>query len=147
MAQSATEVACCRDRLRPKSLGVYDLARITDAVRGSDIIALQEVTRNFAQCPDASQPERIAELLPDYHWIYSPHLDLDASARDADGRVTNKRLQSGNMLLAHWPIFGGSFFCRGNALVTFPVIKWGRLRVSSIAQAGRYVCTPSISIA
>ena len=90
--------------------GVYDLARIIDAVRGADVIALQEVTRNFTQCPDADQPERIAELLPDFHWIYNPYVDLDASVCDTDGRVTNKRLQSGNMLLARWPILSCRLF-------------------------------------
>ena len=46
--------------------GAFDLERIVDAVRGADIIALQEVTRNFSQATDADQPGRIAELLPDY---------------------------------------------------------------------------------
>ena len=84
--------------------GAYDLERIVEAVRGADIIALQEVTRNFTQGPDADQPGRIAELLPDFHWIYGPPVDLDAGARDADGRVTHRRLQFGNMVLARWPI-------------------------------------------
>ena len=84
--------------------GAYDLERIVEAVRGADIIALQEVTRNFSQAPDADQPGRIAELLPDFYWIYGPPLDLDASVRHADGRVINRRLQFGNMLLARWPI-------------------------------------------
>lgn len=84
--------------------GAYDLGRIVEAVGDADIIALQEVTRNFYRAPDADQPGRIAELLPDFHWIYGPPVDVDASVRDADGRVINKRFQFGNMLLARWPI-------------------------------------------
>ncbi len=84
--------------------GAYDLERIVETVREADIIALQEVARNRSQAPDADQPGRIAELLPDFHWIYGPPVDLDASVRDADGRVINRRFQFGNMLLARWPI-------------------------------------------
>ena len=80
--------------------GAYDLGRIVEAVRGADIIALQEVTRNFSQGTEADQPGRIAELLPDLYWFYDPPVDLDASIRHTDGRVTNRRLQFGNMLLA-----------------------------------------------
>ena len=84
--------------------GIYDLERVVDAVRGADIIALQEVTRNFRQVADADQPDRIAELLPDFYWIYGPPVDLDASARHAGKCAKRGRLQFGNMLLARWPI-------------------------------------------
>ena len=84
--------------------GAYDLERVVEAVRGADIIAFQEVSCNFSQGTDADQPGRIAELLPDFYWIYGPPVDLDASVRHADGRVMNRRLQFGNMLLARWPI-------------------------------------------
>ena len=79
-------------------------------MRGADVIALQEVTRNFNQAPDADQPGRIAELLPDFHWIYGAPVDLDASMRDADGRVINKRVHFGNMLLARWRILSSRLF-------------------------------------
>jgi endonuclease/exonuclease/phosphatase family metal-dependent hydrolase len=84
--------------------GNYNIERIADAVRGADIIALQEVTRNFSQLPDKDQPARIAQLLTDYYWVYGPAVDLDASERDANGKLLNKRAQFGNMLLAKWPI-------------------------------------------
>lgn len=84
--------------------GACDLERIAESVRGADIIALQEVIRNFSQLPDADQPAKIAELLPDYYWVYGPPVDVDASECDANGHVTNKRAQFGNMLLAKWPI-------------------------------------------
>lgn len=84
--------------------GRYDLARIADALAGADVIALQEVVRNLPGVPDADQPARLAELLPDYFWTYGPSVDLDASERQADGRVVNKRLQFGNMILSRFPI-------------------------------------------
>jgi endonuclease/exonuclease/phosphatase family metal-dependent hydrolase len=90
--------------------GVYDLERIVDAVRGADVIALQEVTRNFSHVPDADQPTRIAELLPDFYCIYGPPVDFDASLHHADERVGNRRLQFGNMLLARWPILSGQLY-------------------------------------
>ena len=87
--------------------GAYDLERIVEAVRGADIIALQEVSRNFSQGTDADQPDRIAELLPGFCWIYAPSVDLDTSLPHADGSVMNRHLQFGNMLLARWPILSG----------------------------------------
>ena len=90
--------------------GTYDLERTVEAVRGADIIALQEVTRNFRQGTDPDQPGRIAELLPDFYWIYGPPVDLDASVRHIDERVRNSRLQFGNMLLARWPILSSRLF-------------------------------------
>ena len=84
--------------------GAYDLERIVEEVRGADIIALQEVTRNFSQGTDADQPGHIAELLPAYYWIFGPAVDLDVNESHAAGRVLNKRLQFGNMLIARWPI-------------------------------------------
>ena len=64
--------------------GAYDLERSVDAVRGADMIALQEVTRNFSQIGDADQPRRIAELLPDFYWIYQPAVDLHPGLRPAN---------------------------------------------------------------
>ncbi len=65
--------------------GRHDLARIADAVRGADLIGLQEVTRHFPGVPPrlAEQPERLAELLPEYFWAYAPPLDLDAGCAEA----------------------------------------------------------------
>lgn len=84
--------------------GRYELERIAEAVRGADVIALQEVVRNMPDAPDKDQPARLAELLPDYYWIYGPPVDIDASERGAGGRIINRRLQFGNMLLSRTPI-------------------------------------------
>ncbi len=86
--------------------GRYDLARIAEAVRGADLIGLQEVTRNLPGVPpaEAQQPERLAALLPEYFWVYAAPLDLDAGSVLEEGRAVSHRCQFGNMLLSRWPI-------------------------------------------
>ncbi len=84
--------------------GRYDLGRIAAAVKGADVIALQEVERYCKRSGDRDQPADLAALLPDYYWVYGPPVDMDASSKDADGKVVNRRRQFGNMLLSRWPI-------------------------------------------
>ena len=86
--------------------GRHDLARIADAVRGADLIGLQEVTRHFPGVPAdlAEQPERLSDLLPEHFWTYAPPLDLDGGSSVVHGRAHNRRVQFGNMLLSRWPI-------------------------------------------
>lgn len=84
--------------------GVYDCARIAGAVRGADVIAFQEVERNWRRSGMADQPALLAELLPEYHWSYFPAFDMDASAAGEDGRVPNRRRQFGVMLLSKYRI-------------------------------------------
>lgn len=82
----------------------YDLGRVVDAIRGADVIALQEVERFFPRTGMSDQPAEIAALLPDYYLAYGPGTDLDASETGGQGRVANRRRQFGNMLLSRWPI-------------------------------------------
>ncbi len=84
--------------------GRADLARIAEAVRGADVIALQEVERNYGPGEPPDQPAALADLLPEYYWVYTPAFDVDASACAPDGRVLNRRRQHGVMLLAKTPI-------------------------------------------
>ncbi len=88
----------------------YDLKRIVDAVRGADIIALQEVERNYGPPNGPSQPEDIAALLPDYYWIYDAAFDIDGSEIRSDGTVVNRRVQHGQMLLSRWPILSKRYY-------------------------------------
>lgn len=81
-----------------------DLARIARVVDGADLIALQEVERFAARTGMVDQAAALADLLPDYHWVYGAGMDLDASTVDASGRVTMRRRQFGNMLLSRTPI-------------------------------------------
>ncbi|MEM7223258.1 MAG: hypothetical protein AAF495_09785 [Pseudomonadota bacterium] len=69
------QYSCGRD-------GVYSLERIAESVRGADLIALQEVERNWIRSGMADQPAELGRLLPEYHWIYAAPYDLDASERD-----------------------------------------------------------------
>ena len=84
--------------------GVEDIVRIAEAVRGADVIALQEVERHYGPGNPSDQPAALAELLPEYYWVYGPAFDVDASSRDSDGRVVNRRRQHGVMILSKTPI-------------------------------------------
>lgn len=84
--------------------GRYDLERIAEVVAGADIIALQEVERHWRRTGEADQPEILGGLLPEHHWVYGPAFDMDASYRDAEGRLVNRRRQFGTMLLSRLPI-------------------------------------------
>ena len=84
--------------------GVVDLRRIARAVQGADVIALQEVERFSQRTALQDQPALLAELLPGYHWVYGPGMDLNADVVAPDGRVTPQRRQFGNMLLSKTPI-------------------------------------------
>ena len=82
----------------------YDLERIANAVRGADIIGLQEVERFWHRSGMTDQPKRLGELLHDYYWVYCPSFDVDASTIDANGGIINRRRQFGPMLLSKRPI-------------------------------------------
>ena len=84
--------------------GRFDIARIAAAVDGADVIALQEVSRYMPIAPYEDQAALLSELLPEYFWVYGPAMDVDGSAIAPDNRVSNQRLQFGNMLLAKVPL-------------------------------------------
>ena len=84
--------------------GIYDLARAVQAVKDADIIALQEVERNWKRSDMVDQPAAIAALMPDHFWVYGAPFDVDASDRDPQGRAINRRRQFGLMILSRWPI-------------------------------------------
>lgn len=84
--------------------GRYDIARIAAAVEGADIVALQEVTRNFMRNNMADMVDGLARLLPDYFHVYGVAMDIDFGMVGDDGKPANRRLQFGNMVLSRWPI-------------------------------------------
>jgi endonuclease/exonuclease/phosphatase family metal-dependent hydrolase len=88
----------------------YDLDRIAAEVHGADVIALQEVERFFKRSGMVDQVAELARLLPDYHWIYGPGLDLDASIAGPNGKPVHRRRQFGNMLLSRTPILSSRNF-------------------------------------
>ncbi|MEM7225007.1 MAG: endonuclease/exonuclease/phosphatase family protein [Pseudomonadota bacterium] len=82
----------------------YDLARVAATVEGADLIAFQEVERNWRRSGMADQPAELARLLPGYYWAYGPAFDVDASHSNGDGSIHNRRRQFGTMLLSKAPI-------------------------------------------
>ncbi len=81
----------------------YDLERIVKAVEDNDIICLQEVTTNWPICQFDQQPEMMAKSL-NYYYAFSSGFEMDASSKDDDGNITNRRAGFGNMVLSRWPI-------------------------------------------
>jgi endonuclease/exonuclease/phosphatase family metal-dependent hydrolase len=84
--------------------GVVDLVRTCRAVRGADIICLQEVDQYWQRSGNCDQSAEISGLLPSYYAVYGSSFDVDASSPAAHGAVTNRRRRHGNMILSHWPI-------------------------------------------
>ncbi len=122
----------------------FDLGRIAREVEGADIIALQEVTRNFARNGGVDMIDGLAALLPGYFTAFGPAMDLDFGATDGAGRPLNKRFQFGNMVLSRFPIVASRNlllprtlrFSRGNlqrsALEALIIAPSGPIRVYSV---------------
>jgi endonuclease/exonuclease/phosphatase family metal-dependent hydrolase len=84
--------------------GVIDLVRTCSAIRGADIICLQEVDQGWKRSNEKEQDVEIAGLMPSYYYVYGSSFDVDASNRAAHGAVINRRRRHGNMILSRWPI-------------------------------------------
>lgn len=76
--------------------GRIDLGRIAGTVAAADVIALQEVERNWRPQAFPDQALRLAELLPGHDWVHGAAVDLHG------GR--GERRQIGNMVLSRQPI-------------------------------------------
>lgn len=90
-----------------------DLERIAQTVRDADIIALQEVDRYWQRSNMTDQPENLSQYLREFHWVYFPAFDMDASEPAEDGSILNRRRQFGPMVLSRWPILS-------SRLIVFP---------------------------
>jgi endonuclease/exonuclease/phosphatase family metal-dependent hydrolase len=124
--------------------GSFDLERIAKEVEGADIIALQEVTRNFARNGGIDMIEGLARLLPGYFHVFGAAMDLDFGAIDKEGRPLNKRFQFGNMVLSRFPIVASRNlllprtlrFSRGNlqrsAVEALIIVPSGPIRIYSV---------------
>lgn len=124
--------------------GKFDLERIASEVEGADIIALQEVTRNFARNGGVDMVDGLAALLSEYFVAFGPAMDLDFGATDGAGRPHNKRFQFGNMVLSRFPIVASRNlllprtlrFSRGNlqrsALEALVITPSGPIRIYSV---------------
>jgi len=90
--------------------GVIDLNRTCSAIRGADIICLQEVEQGWRRSGERDQAADIAGLMPTYYYVYGSSFDVDASSRAAHGAVINRRRRHGNMILSRWPILSSRTF-------------------------------------
>ncbi|MDX8453438.1 endonuclease/exonuclease/phosphatase family protein [Mesorhizobium sp. VK9D] len=84
--------------------GKYDVGRIADAVRGADVIALQEVTRNNPRNGGRDMVAEIGEALPDYFAAYGSNFEVNIGSRLENGRAISTSFQLGNMVLSKTPI-------------------------------------------
>ncbi|MDD9905168.1 MAG: endonuclease/exonuclease/phosphatase family protein [Rhodospirillaceae bacterium] len=84
--------------------GRVDIDRIVSEVAEADVIAMQEVDRFWARSEMVDQVAAITERLPAHQWVYGPGVDLDASIKNSDGTLVNRRRQFGNLLLSRHPI-------------------------------------------
>ncbi|RVD40257.1 EEP domain-containing protein, partial [Mesorhizobium sp. M8A.F.Ca.ET.023.02.2.1] len=84
--------------------GRYDVGRIADAVRGADVIALQEVTRNNPRNGGRDMVAEIGEALPDYFAVYGSNFEANIGSRIENGRAITTTFQLGNMVLSKTPI-------------------------------------------
>lgn len=84
--------------------GNYDPERIAHAVRGADLIALQEATRNNPQNGGADLVSALRELLPDYFGVFGAPFSADMGSRIENGRALDTRFEFGNMVLSRTPI-------------------------------------------
>ncbi|AJY44482.1 endonuclease/exonuclease/phosphatase family protein [Martelella endophytica] len=84
--------------------GRYDLERIAASLEGADVIALQEVTRGFPKNGERDMVAEIGTLFPDYFAAYGPGADLHLDFTREGGRIVERRLQFGNMVLSRTPL-------------------------------------------
>ena len=84
--------------------GVVDLVRCREALRGADIICLQEVDQWWRRSGFVDQAAEIAGMMPTYYYVFGAAFDVDASAHTAHRAVINRRRRQGNMILSRWPI-------------------------------------------
>lgn len=84
--------------------GEYGIGRIADAVRGADLIALQEVTRNNPKNGGRDMVAELREALPDYFAVFGPNFEADVGSHIKDGRAVDVYFQFGNMILSKAPI-------------------------------------------
>lgn len=90
--------------------GRFDLPRAAAEIAQADVIALQEVERFWTRSGLSDQAAELAAFFPDHHWVFGANYDMDASFRDAAGRLVNRRRQFGNMILSRWPILSARNF-------------------------------------
>ncbi len=82
----------------------YDLERIAGAVRGADLIAFQEVTRNNPQNGGADMVAGLCDLFPDYFHVFGAPFQLGFASRMEGEKAVSEYFEFGNMILSKKPI-------------------------------------------
>lgn len=82
---------------------VIDLKRIARTIADADVIALQEVERDWSPSR-GDQVAALAALFPRHFWSFGVAVDVNGGSINPDGTVNNIRRQYGNMTLSRWPI-------------------------------------------
>lgn len=81
-----------------------DLPRIADAIRGADLIALQEVSRNNPKNAGLDMVAELSALLPEYFFVFGAPFMADMGSAVEKGRAVNRHFQFGNMVMSKSPI-------------------------------------------
>jgi endonuclease/exonuclease/phosphatase family metal-dependent hydrolase len=84
--------------------GRYDVGRIADSVRGADVIALQEVSRNNPNNGGRDMVAELGEALPEYFAVYGSNFEANLGSRLENGRAITTTFQLGNMVLSKTPV-------------------------------------------
>nr|WP_272213924.1 endonuclease/exonuclease/phosphatase family protein [Marinicella sp. W31]MDC2879871.1 hypothetical protein [Marinicella sp. W31] len=84
--------------------GRYDLKRIAASLDDADIIALQEVTRGFPGNDGRDMVAEIEAQFPDHFAAFGAAADMHRDFSRQGGRIVERRLQFGNMLLSRYPL-------------------------------------------
>ena len=79
--------------------GKYDLDRIIEAVRGADLIALQEVTRGNPRNAGADMVADICAALPDYFPVIGQNFEANFGSHLKDGKAVKVSFELNNMIL------------------------------------------------
>jgi endonuclease/exonuclease/phosphatase family metal-dependent hydrolase len=82
--------------------GRYDLDRVMRAVQGVDVIALQEVDRNWDRSENSDQPTDLKRLSGYDYGAWGPNVDVLKHLPDRTPH--GARRQFGNMILSRFPI-------------------------------------------
>ena len=87
-----------------------DLDRVCDAIADADLVCLQEVDQFWQRSGNVDQFAEIQRRLPQFYSVFGSSFNLDASFRDGDGTIVNRRRRQGNMILSRWPIISTRCF-------------------------------------
>lgn len=80
--------------------GKYDLDRIVNAVRGADVIALQEVTRGNPRNGGVDMMAAIGAALPEYFALTGCNFEANFGSRVEGGKAVKASFELNNMILS-----------------------------------------------